>query len=199
MEERATRAERTEQIRTEVLAAALDIFLARGYHGASLDQIALAAGYTKGVVYSRFESKADLFLAMVEARIDGRAEQNRRVADGLFGVDGLVELIRRLAAAQRDDLTWALLLIEFRAHAARHSDLTAAYGRLHAGTIERLTSLFTDVVGAASAGRSDVLREAAQVLLGIGTAASLEQAVDPQAFPPAVLERIVRALVGGEG
>ncbi len=198
MAARATRPERTEQIRGELLAAALDVFVESGYHGATLDQIALAAGYTKGVVYSRFESKADLFLAMLEARIDARAEQNRRLADGLIGVDGLVQLIQRLAAVQRDDLTWALLLIEFRAHAARHPELTAAYGRLHAGTIERLQSLMAEVVDRDADRGAGGVPDIAPVLLGIGAGASLEQAVDPASFPPAVLERIVRALVGGE-
>jgi AcrR family transcriptional regulator len=194
---RVTRAERAGQVRAEVLAAALDVFVEHGYHAATLDQIALAAGYTKGAVYSRFDSKADLFLAMLEARINARADQNRRLAEGLSGVDGLVELTQRVAAVQRKDLAWSLLVIEFRTHAARHPDLTAAYGRLHAGTVERLASLFAEVVGDVAQQNAGVLREAAKAVLGLAAGASLEQAVDPKAFPPAALERIVRALVDG--
>jgi AcrR family transcriptional regulator len=55
---RLTRAEQSERNRGLVLAAARRVFLARGYHGATLEQIADEAGFSKGVVYSQFESKA---------------------------------------------------------------------------------------------------------------------------------------------
>jgi hypothetical protein len=41
-----------EQTRAQVLDAALAVFLRRGFHGASLDEIAEEAGYTTGAVYS---------------------------------------------------------------------------------------------------------------------------------------------------
>ena len=44
----------------------------RGFHGASLDDIADAAGYTKGAVYSNFAGKDDLYLALLEAHYEGR-------------------------------------------------------------------------------------------------------------------------------
>src|SRR6185295_9164397 len=57
------RAEQIERNRGLVLAAARRVFLERGYAGATLDAIAEEAGFSKGVVYSRFGGKADLFLA----------------------------------------------------------------------------------------------------------------------------------------
>ena len=62
------------------------MFLAR-YVSASLDAIAEEAGFSKGVVYSRFASKADMFLSLLEARIAERAEQNERLAAGRDGKD----------------------------------------------------------------------------------------------------------------
>ena len=75
-----TRAEKVEANRTSVLAAARQVFLAKGYAGATLDAIAEQAGCSKGVVYSQFGGKADLFLALLDARIDERAAQNERLA-----------------------------------------------------------------------------------------------------------------------
>ena len=74
---RLTRAEQGEQTRAELLAAAREEFLDAGYHGATLDRIAAAAGYTKGAVYSRYASKADLFLDLLEAahRRPGRRQR----------------------------------------------------------------------------------------------------------------------------
>src|SRR3954453_10497312 len=71
------------------------VFLARGYHGATLEQIADEAGFSKGVVYSQFTSKADLFLVLLEGRIAERAEENARVAGSLPG--GLPAFLDHLA------------------------------------------------------------------------------------------------------
>ena len=70
---RVSRAAQVEANRGEVLAAARRVFLARGYAGATLDAIADAAGFSKGVVYSQFGGKADLFLALLAQRIEERA------------------------------------------------------------------------------------------------------------------------------
>ena len=58
--------------RTLVLAGARDSFLARGFDGASMDDIAAAAGVSKQTVYAHFGSKADLFLAFAEDLIGAR-------------------------------------------------------------------------------------------------------------------------------
>ncbi len=80
---RLSRAEQAGRNRALVLDAARQVFLARGYHGATLEQIAKEAGFPKGVVYSQFDSKADLFLALLEARIEERAAEHTRLAESL--------------------------------------------------------------------------------------------------------------------
>jgi len=58
---------RRQQTREYLLQAAARVFAERGFHGASLDEVAAAAGFTKGAVYSNFKNKEDLFLALLEA------------------------------------------------------------------------------------------------------------------------------------
>ncbi|RFS86246.1 TetR/AcrR family transcriptional regulator [Actinomadura spongiicola] len=58
--------DRREQTRTALLTAAERLWAERGIHGASLDDIAAAAGLTKGAVYSNFTGKTDLLLALME-------------------------------------------------------------------------------------------------------------------------------------
>ena len=65
---RLTREQSAAHTRERLLAAARRVFAERGYYGASLEAVAEEAGLTKGAVYSRFESKADLFLAFQEER-----------------------------------------------------------------------------------------------------------------------------------
>src|SRR6266581_3253289 len=92
-----SRDEQVERNRQLVLAAARRVFLARGYAGATLDAIAEEAGFSKGVVYSQFDSKADLFLALLEARIAERAAENARLAESLphGEVQALVDQLAR--------------------------------------------------------------------------------------------------------
>ena len=73
MSPRLSRAEQNDRNRALLLAAARRVFLERGYYAATLDQIADEAGFSKGAVYSRFASKADMFLALLEDRIAERA------------------------------------------------------------------------------------------------------------------------------
>ena len=75
-----SRAERREQTRDDLIAAADRLFVEGGFHATSLDQIAAAAGYTKGAVYSNFASKEDLFFAVYERRAGVAEAQLTRAA-----------------------------------------------------------------------------------------------------------------------
>jgi AcrR family transcriptional regulator len=62
--EKLTRERRRQQTRDVLVAAATEVFAQRGYEGASLDDIAATAGFTRGAIYKNFGGKEDLFLAV---------------------------------------------------------------------------------------------------------------------------------------
>jgi AcrR family transcriptional regulator len=187
---RLGRVARSEQVRAALLDAAVDEFLVHGFHGASLDQIAAAAGFTKGVVYSRFTSKADLFLALLARRIEERAAENLRLLR-LVSDEGLPELARRWSAIQRRDMPWTLLVLEFRVHAARDQELNQRYAELHDRTLTGLA----EVVERAAGISGPRARSLAQELFALGTGAVLEQAVDPDAMgDDAVADHVTRVV-----
>ncbi|MDT5128761.1 MAG: hypothetical protein QOH54_4405 [Mycobacterium sp.] len=64
MVEQWTRERRLERTRTLLLDAAEEVFAEKGFTPASLDDIARAAGYTKGAIYKHFATKEELFLAV---------------------------------------------------------------------------------------------------------------------------------------
>jgi AcrR family transcriptional regulator len=64
MVERWTQERRRQHTRDLLLDAAEQIFSSRGFEGASLDEIADTAGYTRGAIYKHFGSKEELFLAV---------------------------------------------------------------------------------------------------------------------------------------
>lgn len=66
-----------ERRRPEVLDAALELFLVSGYEGTSMEALARAAGVTKPVIYACFDSKDELFRALLareEERILGEIQ-----------------------------------------------------------------------------------------------------------------------------
>jgi len=67
---RLTRDEKKAQTRAQLLDAADRVFRTKGFFAASLDDVADEAGYSKGAVYSNFDSKEDLFIALVEQLSD---------------------------------------------------------------------------------------------------------------------------------
>lgn len=176
-----SRAEQAERNRALVLDAARRVFLARGYHGATLEQIAEEAGFSKGVVYSQFHSKADLFLALLEARISERAAENARVAGSLDDGD-LLSLIDHLARGDQATPGWLLLVIEFRVHAARDAELSRRYAAAHARTVEALAGVLAAVSARDGRGPAVPPRRLAEVLLAFSAGATLEQAADPAAL-----------------
>lgn len=59
-----------EQRRRQLLQVALTVFSERGYHGASMEEIADAAGVSKPVLYQHFPGKRELYLALVDDNLD---------------------------------------------------------------------------------------------------------------------------------
>ncbi|MBB4137599.1 TetR/AcrR family transcriptional regulator [Gordonia humi] len=53
--------------RRQLLDAASEIFVERGYHSAGMDEIAIHAGVSKPVLYQHFPSKLDLYIAVVDS------------------------------------------------------------------------------------------------------------------------------------
>jgi AcrR family transcriptional regulator len=64
--------------RAQLLEAALDVFVANGYHAAAMDDIAERAGVSKPVLYQHFPSKLDLYLALLDAACDQVVDGVRR-------------------------------------------------------------------------------------------------------------------------
>jgi AcrR family transcriptional regulator len=62
----ATKTETQNQTRQNLLAAAAEEFATKGFVGANINQISLAAGFAKGTIYNYFPSKRDLMLALID-------------------------------------------------------------------------------------------------------------------------------------
>ncbi|HET9493982.1 MAG TPA: TetR/AcrR family transcriptional regulator [Chloroflexia bacterium] len=77
---RSLRERQREERAALILAVAQEVFADKGYHDASLDEIAARAGIAKGTVYLHFTSKEDLLAALIEQQIVEFLAQVDRVA-----------------------------------------------------------------------------------------------------------------------
>lgn len=133
-----TRDERKARTREELIGAAERLFTRDGFHATSVDAVADEAGYTKGAVYSNFDSKEGLFLALYERRVDRAvAETKRRLADG-DPAAGLAELAAEAVIRRDHDDGWLAVFFEFWAHALRHPDLRERFRVQHARVLDVL-------------------------------------------------------------
>jgi AcrR family transcriptional regulator len=196
MSPRLSRAEQNDRNRALLLAAARQVFLERGYYAATLDQIADEAGFSKGAVYSRFASKADMFLALLEDRIAERAARNAQLAGELAGTGNFAA---GLDQAQRDERAtpgWRLLVTEFRLHAARDPELNRRYAAQHARTVDGVARMFTEISKENVENLPFPPRLMAELWLAIETGRALEQITDPDALSGPALHRLADWFAG---
>lgn len=141
---RPSRHEQVAERRRALLSSAENVFRRDGYVAATVDSIAEAAGLTKGAVYSHFNSKADLFLALLEERVDQRAADHDVLVRRPDGSGSVRELLERAIAASRSEPEWNLAVLEFRLVAARDAELRARYARVHDAAV----AAFAESLGA---------------------------------------------------
>src|SRR5262245_17567639 len=115
---------RRAMTRRHLLEAAAIVFARNGFHGATLDEVSATAGFTKGAVYSNFKSKDDLFVAL----LDDRIERQLAVMSDVLAAGGhaAAEQFPRVRELFRGELFWdddfATLYLEFVLYARRHPD-----------------------------------------------------------------------------
>src|SRR3984885_2650881 len=74
--DRTRQTDRTQATRRKLLDAAKRIFAQDGFEAARLEDIAAGAGYTRGAFYANFESKEDIFFALLDEWVRERIESS---------------------------------------------------------------------------------------------------------------------------
>ena len=96
----------------EILEAALRVFAERGYHDASLDDVAEAAGVTKGAIYHYFEGKNELLLRAIEHhQTRGYEQLEAALSDRSAPVGLRVRTLLRKAFGSEDATTRSVLVM----------------------------------------------------------------------------------------
>ncbi|MBJ7329570.1 MAG: TetR/AcrR family transcriptional regulator [Solirubrobacteraceae bacterium] len=132
--------------RREILTSAMEVLARQGYHAASIDDIAQAAGVSKALIYEHFDSKEALKNALVE---EHGGELLRRVAQAVDATDPAdQQLYAGLDAffgfVQERQVAWAMLhrdAVEVGVHDALRA--------MQAGAIHMVTTMYESANGGA--------------------------------------------------
>ena len=185
---RPTREERKPQTRAELLEAAATVFARKGYRAASVDDVAAEAGYTKGAFYSNFESKEDLFAALVADRSKSWVLAVARGYAGPGSLDERLlaggEILTRLLEEESD---WILLSFELWSQSIRDQKLRQrcadAYEECRTVIAELIGSI-EEEHGMRSAMPADQI---ASLTIAMTDGFALQMLADPDRFPARVL------------
>lgn len=123
-EQTGVRRRKREETRQRLMKAAFGVFARNGYERATVDEIVRDAGFSKGAFYVHFNSKEDLFWAMLEERVTSLQVGFLQV---VHPEATLRENIRSLIAAifdiEKQDPQWPATFMEFLAHAERKPEV----------------------------------------------------------------------------
>ena len=142
---------RRELTRTALVEAAASVFARKGFAGASLDEIAEAAGFTRGAIYSNFKSKDDLILAVTDrywaGQLSAFSEVMAKAGESPEEkVTAAAELWSKIF--RESDPTMLPLTLELRLHALRDPAFRKRLSGLHDEYRKRMASLVREQAAA---------------------------------------------------
>lgn len=186
--------------RDRILAAAGQVFARKGFRAASLDEVAQDAGLTKGAIYWHFESKNELFFALLDHKfVQNTApvpEELRAAAAIADPRTALVFLLKSNFARLRADPDWPRLYLEFIAQ-ARDDNLRARLAQFHEAS---LTLVATYIRGMQDAGLAPQTQQPETLAIfwsALFDGLLLAWLIDPHTDLDALVERIVDLLWQG--
>jgi AcrR family transcriptional regulator len=200
---RLTRAEQRARTRAALIEAAGRVIAARGLHGASIEAIAAEAGHTGGAFYANFDSKEDLFAALLEERVFKVWGEILAASAGPSGRLTARDVGEVSAALNRHpDAPWVIQLwLELMANAGRDERFRRIAAELWRGGRAVATAMLIrahEEAGRTPAAEPEHLVIAMQAL---ETGLSLQHYADPDAVPvdliPELFDLVFGPLTGG--
>lgn len=110
---------RARATRRELVDAAREIFARDGFEQARLEDIAAAAGKTRGAFYAHFTDKEDVFFAIFEEDLERDKERIRAALEGTASAEQRIEALTTLLASLVKNRRRMLLAVEFKLYAIR--------------------------------------------------------------------------------
>jgi AcrR family transcriptional regulator len=195
---RLTREESRANTRERLLAAARTVFARSGFHGASVEEIASEAGFSTGALYSNFDGKEDLFLAVMERAIEEHAREITAAVTARPSVaeraTGGARQWMRMIEREPEVL---LLFVEFWAYGVRDPQVRPQVAAQFARVRQLLTTLIADGVRDFGLELDIPAEQLAVAIDALADGIARQKLADPDAVPDELMGRILSLLFAG--
>jgi len=173
-----------DDTRDKLFEAAARVFEEQGIGGASIEAIALAAGFTRGAFYSNFASKDELIIAMIENHVEQSIRRMHELLARHKNLADFIDALKTMDRSQQDPLGRSPLL---------HMEMILFVSRAEkrrpelAKRLRARRKLIADIVAttAKDSGRNGVLSPAwaGAVVLAMEDGFRLHRLIDPETTP----------------
>jgi AcrR family transcriptional regulator len=184
MAKRISRTESQILTRSKLLAAAEVEFSRLGFEGAAVDKITEKAGYSRGAFYANFKSKEELFLTLVEDRMNTILIELAQLSMGEKTLKKDAVLKYYLSRAY--DKKLALLMSEFLVAGIRNTKLRSKIANLNHSYLDEVGK----VISLISSNKKEA-RQIAALLLASGQGLMLYHFCDPENYSEKLIEEMM--------
>jgi AcrR family transcriptional regulator len=197
---RLTRKQKQAETRSCLLRSAAKVFARRGLSGASIDEVAEDAGYTKGAFYANFKSKEELFLAMLDQSFSERiAETERAFSSDESPPEQARHSAADFARAMSSDSEKSRLSFEFASYAMQNDafreELLTRFATLR-GRLEEIYRRRAEQYGLEPAVPLDRI---VRMTIAMADGWELWRLLDPDAVDDQLLEEMMEIFTVGYG
>ncbi len=190
---RLTREESRAQTRERLLDAALESFVRDGIESTSIEEVAEAAGYSRGAFYSNFESKDQLLCAVLDREI----ERNNQEFDAIVAAIPPADIINKLReyyvsmGQDEENCTfWLGLQLHSLRNPAIRPHVAAIMRKKREHVIEQTRRVF-QAIGKEPPGSVETV---ALGLISVAQGLELTQMLDPEAISAELLPKALETL-----
>jgi AcrR family transcriptional regulator len=181
---------RRAMTRQHLLEAAAIVFARKGFHEATLDEVAATAGFSKGAVYSNFKSKDDLFVELLDDRIDREFAVVSEVLES--GSHEKTEQFPRIRDIVRSDMFWSedfvALWMEFVLYARRNPEAQAKLAASIERSREQVRRLIEHEYAAVGGTSKYPTRDLAEISLALFNGLGIVRLANPGAVTDEMLD-----------
>jgi AcrR family transcriptional regulator len=184
---------RRQQTRDTLIQAGAQVFAERGFHGASLDEVASVAGFTKGAVYSNFKGKDDLFLAVLESRYERELAALFGALDSSTGnPEDLSEFTAHIRRQFNDDEDlWSVLYQEFCLYAVRNPEARVKLAAVQRADVDVVTQFIATERKRYGIEVAEPPDHQARIVIALFRGLSNMRSVDRESVDDALLESVM--------
>jgi AcrR family transcriptional regulator len=181
---------RRDEVRLRLLDAAAEVFARRGYEAARLDEIARAAGFTKGAVYSNFAGKHALLAELIEEHVRTRFSAGALEIRRNRPEQALEDVAEVFARSVVEQDMWTRLLIEIAQQAAHDPEVREVYVGVRRALRDELAGVLATACAELGVELTVPAEQVALTLQSLRLGLALEHGTDPEQVDKAAVTAV---------